>query len=170
MPDRPESLPDEALLNGGSGDNGCPPPTVVVVVAVLALLFDFESNACPFRKVTPEQPLVVMVIRSCPTSQVIDWPPDSRNSADGSRFEMPEQGENVWRTIKSTHVSASSQWNRYMSSLSGEIEYTFCEGSANERDPSWNGTCTYDSSPCTMNLTSWWRIGSLHLMNHAATT
>uniref|UniRef100_A0A182J5Q8 Uncharacterized protein n=1 Tax=Anopheles atroparvus TaxID=41427 RepID=A0A182J5Q8_ANOAO len=92
IPDSPESLPDEPALLGGSGDSGCPPTVVVVVLALL----------------------------SCPTSHVIDWPPERRNSADGSRFEMPEQGENVWRTIKSTHVSASSQWNLNMSSLSPE--------------------------------------------------
>uniref|UniRef100_A0A2M4DIG0 Putative secreted protein n=1 Tax=Anopheles darlingi TaxID=43151 RepID=A0A2M4DIG0_ANODA len=42
----PESLPDEELTLGNSGESGCPPPVAFDGVAVLALLFDLESSAC----------------------------------------------------------------------------------------------------------------------------
>uniref|UniRef100_A0A2M3ZVD8 Putative secreted peptide n=1 Tax=Anopheles braziliensis TaxID=58242 RepID=A0A2M3ZVD8_9DIPT len=41
----PESLPDDELTLGSSGESGCP-PVAFDGVAVLALLLDFDSRAC----------------------------------------------------------------------------------------------------------------------------
>lgn len=42
---KPESLPDDELMLGSSGESGCP-AVAFDGVAVLALLFDFDSSAC----------------------------------------------------------------------------------------------------------------------------